>query len=553
MMNFTPIKRLALVLITVFSLNANAQINVTADDFSKVMALGEKFTTYLDSTTTTINVGAAGQNTWDLSGLVASVEFETENKAVSGSPYETDFPDAEYASYYQGVFAGVQSTTWVYTSVTSSFLTHGTGSVVSAAAGSTKSIIKYTPAWVEYKLPLGFGDENSYSGKQTLTNIVTVPGFGEIPSTIEQDIEVTQHVDGYGVVKFPGGKQLNALRIIEVSRFTYNGVETSSTVIKLLTKTGESAAITPKNEGETSGTISVDNISWTSGSGDGIVAEVPVSPSELAATITDEGISLSWVDNSDNETGFYIERAEDISLFSLIDSVLGGITSYVDANVVAGVQYTYRIKAFNENGGSEYTSTVTATIEPIVVNAPDGLSISINGDAIDLTWADNSDNETGFYIERSENGGEFALIDSTFAGVNMYSDNQIVNDVEYSYRVSAFNLTAISGYSNTETITKTTTGIYDLLDAGNKFSLGQNFPNPFRGKTSISFHIPRNEFVTMKVLNSKGELVKVLISKELPKGEHNFDFNFETFDGGIYFYQLKTTHFVETRSMMIVK
>ncbi len=69
------------------------------------------------------------------------------------------------------------------------------------------------------------------------------------------------------------------------------------------------------------------------------------------------------------------------------------------------------------------------------------------GDAI-LNWSDNSDNEEGFSIERSQEGGEFAEIGKTAIGVATYVDETAVPGVDYSYRVRAFNEFGYSGYTN---------------------------------------------------------------------------------------------------------
>lgn len=107
----------------------------------------------------------------------------------------------------------------------------------------------------------------------------------------------------------------------------------------------------------------------------------PIAPSALAAVVTgviDEDnatVSLSWNDNSFNETGFYIQRKDNITnTWSVVytflnqrpDPEVGDEQPYVDT-VVPNVSYTYRVQAFNV-GPSTYSNEATAT--PTAVPAP---------------------------------------------------------------------------------------------------------------------------------------------------------------------------------------
>lgn len=68
---------------------------------------------------------------------------------------------------------------------------------------------------------------------------------------------------------------------------------------------------------------------------------------------------------------------------------------------------------------------------------------------VNLTWTDNSANETGFVIERSLNGSAFTTVTTVGVDVRNYSDTGRDASTFYYYRVRAFNATGDSGYSNT--------------------------------------------------------------------------------------------------------
>ena len=74
-------------------------------------------------------------------------------------------------------------------------------------------------------------------------------------------------------------------------------------------------------------------------------------------------VNLFWVDNSGNEDGFSVERADFVlSQFIEIANVSADIVIYIDSAVVAGETYFYRIRAFNSIGFSAYSSIVNVTV-----------------------------------------------------------------------------------------------------------------------------------------------------------------------------------------------
>jgi hypothetical protein len=86
--------------------------------------------------------------------------------------------------------------------------------------------------------------------------------------------------------------------------------------------------------------------------------------------------------------------------------------------------------------------------------APTGLlGTAISSNRIDLRWTDNSDNETQFLIERSNDGANFAQIAATGANVTAYSNTGLAANRTYHYRLRAANPDGSSGYSDPATAT----------------------------------------------------------------------------------------------------
>jgi len=88
---------------------------------------------------------------------------------------------------------------------------------------------------------------------------------------------------------------------------------------------------------------------------------------------------------------------------------------------------------------------------PALPAAPTNLIATvISKSQINLTWTDNSGNETGFRIERCKGATctNFALIATVGANVTSYSNTKLTANTTYRYRVTAYNASGNSAYSN---------------------------------------------------------------------------------------------------------
>ena len=85
------------------------------------------------------------------------------------------------------------------------------------------------------------------------------------------------------------------------------------------------------------------------------------------------------------------------------------------------------------------------------------------------------------------------------------------------------------------------------------FELNQNYPNPFNPSTTISFNLPEQSDVTLKIYNLLGEEVATLISKTLTAGSYRETWDASNFSSGIYIYQLHAGNIVLIKKMNLVK
>ncbi|MGZ5565463.1 MAG: S8 family serine peptidase, partial [Limisphaerales bacterium] len=181
-----------------------------------------------------------------------------------------------------------------------------------------------------------------------------------------------------------------------------------------------------------------------------------VSPSNLSATaISSDLISLSWQDNSTNETGFLIERALDNAgtpgAWMQIAAVGANVTNYSDSSVSPPNTYWYRVRAYYSFGHSFYSNPAEAAVS-VPPAAPSALMAGyLTSNEVWLSWTDNSTNEAGFLIERAVDNagtpGAWMQIAVVGADITNYSDSS-VSAPTYWYRLRAYNFFGDSLYSN---------------------------------------------------------------------------------------------------------
>jgi len=202
--------------------------------------------------------------------------------------------------------------------------------------------------------------------------------------------------------------------------------------------------------------------------------------------------------------------------------------------------------------GIIYRFTPTASIV-----APTNLRITINSpNSVTLNWNDNSNNESGFKIERKGSSGDFVLLESVDENITTYTDNSVIDTQMYSYRVYAYNSTASSGFSNTTSVI--TAVPVELNAIPEKFQLIQNYPNPFNPSTKITYAISSaynpllggdeslSAFggggslnVQLKVYDVLGNEVATLVNEEKPAGFYEVTWDSANSPSGVYFYKIQ--------------
>lgn len=174
----------------------------------------------------------------------------------------------------------------------------------------------------------------------------------------------------------------------------------------------------------------------------------------LATTdVFDTSLTLTWTDNAGGEVGLTIERSEvsSASGYVSVGSVGADATRFVDRSVQPRATYWYRVAAEYGDGTRVRSQTIQVTTQaPITVPAaPSGLvARGLSESEIGLTWADNSNNETRFELQRgAASAGPFAPLASPAADAVAHTDVGLTKDTEYWYRLRSANSAGASAWT----------------------------------------------------------------------------------------------------------
>jgi hypothetical protein len=120
---------------------------------------------------------------------------------------------------------------------------------------------------------------------------------------------------------------------------------------------------------------------------------------------------------------------------------------------------------------------------------------------------------------------------------------EVFEDVNPSFQLFPYNMRIVKNGG---------VGVEELEQIPNQVVLHQNYPNPFNPTTTIAFSIPRPDLVSIKVYNIVGDEITTLINDELSIGNHSIKWDGSLQPSGVYFVQIESSGFVQTRKMVLL-
>lgn len=97
------------------------------------------------------------------------------------------------------------------------------------------------------------------------------------------------------------------------------------------------------------------------------------------------------------------------------------------------------------------------------------------------------------------------------------------------------------------------TSVEDGFSVINSFELSQNYPNPFNPSTVISYQIPTDDFVSLKVYNILGSEVATLVNENKSAGSYNVTFDASNLASGIYLYKIQSGNFSAVKKLTLLR
>ncbi len=255
---------------------------------------------------------------------------------------------------------------------------------------------------------------------------------------------------------------------------------------------------------------------------------------------------MYWVENGRKEI-----RSSDLNGSSVAEILVTGLSAPTGIAVDAQHAKLY----WTDNGGTEKKVGMCGTdgSNPLVIDSTTNFVSGISVDTVNdrIYWAeygpsnriesaklDGSDVTTVDSMSSSHPRGVF--VDPMVAKV--FWTSYLTNMIESSNLDGTGRDTIASGLNNPMSVVvallSNATGVRSPAGTAGTFRLYQNYPNPFNPATIISYELPANSYVTLKVYDILGREVATLVNQTQQVGTHEVSFDGRRLPSGVYFYRM---------------
>jgi len=238
----------------------------------------------------------------------------------------------------------------------------------------------------------------------------------------------------------------------------------------------------------------------------------------------------------------------------LIEEYYGGDFNNYYHSVNDLIQYfnqPYYLKMSRLSIGTVATLADISDIVPVELRS---FAANVRNSSVELLWSTATElNNRGFEVERSVNDqNNFVTIgfvdgEGNSTEINYYSftDNPQLSGInQIYYRLKQVDFDGTYSYSDVVNVT---------YDVPAEFVLNQNYPNPFNPSTTISYFVPKESFVSIKIYDFLGREVTTLVSEMKSTGSYELAFDASNIPSGTYFYVMTSESYSNTKKMVLLK
>lgn len=151
------------------------------------------------------------------------------------------------------------------------------------------------------------------------------------------------------------------------------------------------------------------------------------------------------------------------------------------------------------------------------------------------------------YMDQNQGSGLWSHIGRSFLPDNVPIELKVIDSGENTpnavLRADAVQFSLV----------KEITSVKAFSELPNEFILRQNYPNPFNPATTISYSLPREEYVVLKIFDILGREVKTLVNQNQKTGNYSINFSADNLSSGIYFCRISAGKYTDTKKMMLIK
>lgn len=282
-----------------------------------------------------------------------------------------------------------------------------------------------------------------------------------------------------------------------------------------------------------------------------------VFPNDGSDTVP-QSVRLEWRYQPD-ASHFHLQLAKDADFTYplLVDRANIPDTFSFVTGLSAQTCYYWRVRAANAGGCGDFSRAyrfITGFPKPPVLVYPANQAVDVpiepvfiwqsvaNAESYQLQTAKNSTFLPGAIVVDSS-----GIIDTTFAGAKL-SANRF-----YYWRVRATNWIGSGEWSEVYKFKTVLLSNVLASEPAPSFRLYPNHPNPFNAKTTIEFDLPQSMPVKVKVFDSLGREIFIIVDDIRPAGKHQLIFDGSALPSGIYLYSIKVGSLVAFGKMLLLK